>query len=49
MYNIPESVSPACADLIKNILQVDIAKRYTLEQISKHPWLNKDPDSFHAI
>lgn len=37
-YTIPKFVSAECRDLIKNILITDPARRYTIEDIRKHPW-----------
>lgn len=38
-YEIPDFVSPLCADLIKRIFVVDPNIRITTEQIFAHPWL----------
>ena len=38
-YEIPDFVSPLCADLIKRIFVVDPHERITAEQIFAHPWL----------
>jgi len=40
-YTIPSFVSEDGRDLIKNILTTDPAKRYTIEDIRKHPWMNQ--------
>lgn len=40
-YTIPKFVSPEGKDLIKNILTTDPAKRYTIEDIRRHPWFNQ--------
>ena len=37
-FKIPTHVSEIAKDLIKNILNVNPKKRYTLEQIKKHKW-----------
>jgi hypothetical protein len=37
-YDIPNSISPECRDLIKIILVVDPQERATLEQMRNHPW-----------
>jgi len=34
-------VSPEGRDLIKNILNTDPTKRYTIDDIRKHPWMNQ--------
>ena len=39
-YNFPRWFSPGARDLISSILVVDPAERFTLEQISDHPWFN---------
>ncbi|OHT16885.1 CAMK family protein kinase [Tritrichomonas foetus] len=39
-YTIPNTVSPACADLIKQILKVNPNERISTENILNHPWLN---------
>ncbi|CAL6090179.1 Kinase [Hexamita inflata] len=41
-YSIPSHVSRSAADLIKNMLQVNVDKRFTLDQIINHPWFQKD-------
>ena len=40
-YTIPKFVSTECKDLIKNILTTDPIRRYTIEDIRKHPWFNQ--------
>lgn len=37
-YKLPNFISDQAKDLIKNILQVDLTKRYNIEQIKQHPW-----------
>ncbi|KAJ3156762.1 hypothetical protein HDU86_003528 [Geranomyces michiganensis] len=37
-YKIPETVSPECADLIKQILKTNPHTRATLQDIAAHPW-----------
>ena len=39
-YKIPKFLSPEVKDLIKNILNTDPTKRYTIEDIRRHPWFN---------
>ncbi|KIP11297.1 hypothetical protein PHLGIDRAFT_53040, partial [Phlebiopsis gigantea 11061_1 CR5-6] len=38
VFEDPEWLSDEARDLIKNILQVDPSKRYTIAQILSHPW-----------
>ena len=40
-YTVPKFVSPECKDLIKNILTTDPTKRYTVDDIRRHPWFNQ--------
>ncbi len=42
-YFIPATVSSACASLITKLLDVDPLRRYTLDQVLKHPWINPTP------
>ena len=37
-YKTPDFISKEVKDLIKKILNVDPEKRYTIEQIRRHPW-----------
>jgi len=39
-YTIPKFVSAEAKDLIKNILNIDSARRYSISDIRKHPWFN---------
>ena len=39
-YSIPKFVSSEGRDLIKNILNTDPTKRYTIDDIRRHPWMN---------
>ena len=39
-YEIPDSVSPQLKDLFSKILEKDPNKRFTIEQIKKHPWMS---------
>ena len=36
---LPRGTSPELADLLARILCVDVAKRYSVEQIAQHPWV----------
>ncbi|KAG1139397.1 hypothetical protein G6F37_009813 [Rhizopus arrhizus] len=36
-----DPISPAAKDLIRNLLNVDPEKRYTIEDFFKHPWVTK--------
>ncbi|KAG1453526.1 hypothetical protein G6F56_007554 [Rhizopus delemar] len=36
-----DPISPAAKDLIRNLLNVDSEKRYTIEDFFKHPWVTK--------
>jgi len=40
-YSIPKFVSHEGRDLIKNILNTDPNKRFTIDDIRKHPWMNQ--------
>lgn len=42
-YKIPKHVSSEAKDLIKNILNTDPTKRFTIEEIRKHSWYNIHP------
>jgi len=44
-YKDPKDTSPECCDLLKKMLEVDIEKRATLDQILNHPWCKEDPKS----
>lgn len=44
-YKTPKWISPEVKDLIRNILEVDPRKRYTMDDIRKHPWYTMVPDS----
>lgn len=35
---IPDFISASCADLIRQMLNVDPLKRITISEIRKHPW-----------
>ena len=37
-YSIPKFISNEARDLIKNILNIDPKKRYTINDIRRHPW-----------
>ena len=39
-YKIPKFVSPEGNDLISNILNTNPSKRFSIEDIRKHPWFN---------
>ena len=41
VFETPEFLSPLAVDLLHRILNVDPEKRYTIEQIKKHPWFNQ--------
>eukprot|EP01132_Coremiostelium_polycephalum_P005957 gene5957-7420_t len=38
VFNIPDFISPSCADLIRKMLVVDPVKRITISEIRNHPW-----------
>ena len=44
-YELPEHVSDEAADLISRILTTDPDKRITMEQIKRHLWFNKVPNT----
>jgi serine/threonine protein kinase len=39
--NIPSSVSPGLSDLLRKMLEKNLAARITLEEIKEHPWATK--------
>ena len=40
-YKIPNFLSDGAKDIISKILVIDPKKRYTINQIKKHPWFNQ--------
>ena len=42
-YTIPNHVSPEAKDLLKNILNIDPSKRYTISDIRCHVWFSISP------
>jgi 5'-AMP-activated protein kinase, catalytic alpha subunit len=42
-FSLPNFLSDNSKDLLKNILNTDPEKRYTLKQIRSHPWFNRIP------
>jgi 5'-AMP-activated protein kinase, catalytic alpha subunit len=44
IFKIPHYISPMCRDLLKCILNVDPAKRFSFQEIRLHPWF-KDVNS----
>lgn len=40
-YTLPSYLSPECQDLIRHMLVSDPARRFTIEQIVRHPWVLK--------
>ena len=49
-YAIPEGVGPDLAHLLRSILEVDVAKRFTVAQVLQHRWVTAriDPASVAA-
>lgn len=41
-YSIPGFVSPAARDLIQHVIEVEPRRRFTLDQVKKHPWLGSE-------
>jgi len=39
-YTIPKFLSPQAKEMIKGILNIDPIKRFTIEDIRKHPWFS---------
>lgn len=37
----PPKLSPACVDLLNRLLNLDPAKRISLEEVQAHPWLQR--------
>jgi len=46
-YKLPKFVSYEVTDLIKGILNTDPRKRFTIEDIRKHPWFHVYKVWFH--
>merc|ERR1712232_1129543 len=46
-WNIRHVLSEDCVDLLQNMLRIDPKKRYTLEEVSNHPWLAVVSDNRH--
>ena len=42
-FSIPRFVSKEAAELIRAILSTDPEKRYTIQEIRRHPWFNQIP------
>lgn len=40
-YHINPNLSESARDLISNILQISVGKRFRIEQIFKHPWVKE--------
>jgi serine/threonine protein kinase len=38
-FQMPDSISPACQDLLRGILNPDPGQRFTIDAILMHPWL----------
>jgi 5'-AMP-activated protein kinase catalytic alpha subunit len=47
-YKIPKFVSKDAADILKNILNTDAEKRFTIEQIRAHPWYQQFPETQYS-
>ena len=41
-YHLPAYLSPSCASLIRGMLEVDPAKRMTMDDIMAHGWVLRD-------
>jgi 5'-AMP-activated protein kinase catalytic alpha subunit len=41
-YKMPENIHPDAADLIQKLLCVDPDKRYTIRDVSNHPWFRQE-------
>lgn len=48
-YTIPEGVDPDLEDLLRAILEVDVATRFTVAQILQHKWVASKIDSAAVI
>eukprot|EP01137_Pigoraptor_chileana_P018351 Opistho-2@77687 len=44
-FTMPTHLSKECQDLISRMLVVDPARRVAVDQIYRHPWVNKDCDA----
>lgn len=47
-YKIPKFVSDDARDILKNILNTDPEKRFTIEQIRNHPWFKNYDGNIYA-
>ena len=47
-YPTLNDISDNLRDLLSKLLEIDPAKRITLEEILKHPWLNEDLKDFNS-
>lgn len=43
-YKKPTGCSNECADLIKNLLEKNVSKRFSAEEALKHPWFDLEKD-----
>jgi len=48
-YTIPPNVDEDVADLLKNIIEMDVHKRYTLTQIRNHKWFSKNLEKIEFV
>lgn len=44
IYTIPSNLSREAQDLLRNILNIDVKKRFNIQQIKNHPWYKLDPN-----
>ena len=44
-YVIPAYVSPACCHLIRNMITLEAAERFTVKQILNHEWMQMDEEA----
>ena len=40
IYTIPSFISPEAQDLIRNLLNINVDKRFNIKNIRSHPWFN---------
>lgn len=46
-YSCPKFITPEAKDLLKNILNTDPTKRYSIQDIRRHVWFNQVKDQRH--
>lgn len=44
VYNVPQYLSPACVNIIENLLLLVPTDRLGIPELLQHPWVKKDPE-----